>query len=464
MVLVRLPGFERRWSARKLSFRASEIIFRIDPRYATVSSKSRVFTPYMGGVSPITPISCECSNQSAGLQQPRPRNILPAPMTEKTRPTAEACAGPAGDPGPHLLPPRSRRAAGLPADAGRPRQLPLHPRPLPRDVPQAALDHAPVRRLLQRRRVQPALPLPARAGHDRALGRLRPADPDRLRLRPRRWRAARSAASASRSTRIDDMRRLFDGIPLDRVTTSMTINATAPILLALYLVVAEEQGVAWEKVGGTVQNDILKEYAARGTYIYPPGAVAQAGHRRHRLLRRAGAEVEHDLDLRLPHARGRLDRGAGGRLHPRQRPRLRRGGARPRPRDRRLRAAPLVLLQRPQQLPRGGGEVPRRAPAVGRAGARALRAQGPALALAALPHPDRAARRSPRSSPTTTWCAWRSRRWPRSAAAPSRCTPTRRDEALGLPTEESARLALRTQQIIAHESGVADVADPLGGS
>src|ERR1700720_1566864 len=69
---------------------------------------------------------------------------------------------------------------------------------------------------------------------------------------------------------IEDMRLLFEGIPLDRVTTSMTINSTASILLALYLAVAEERGVAWEKVGGTVQNDILKEYAARGTYIYPP--------------------------------------------------------------------------------------------------------------------------------------------------------------------------------------------------
>src|SRR5436305_2983632 len=70
---------------------------------------------------------------------------------------------------------------------------------------------------------------------------------------------------------LDDMRRLFDGIPLDKVTTSMTINATAAILLSLYLAVAEEQGAAWDKLGGTVQNDILKEYAARGTYIYPPG-------------------------------------------------------------------------------------------------------------------------------------------------------------------------------------------------
>src|SRR3984885_15296659 len=67
-----------------------------------------------------------------------------------------------------------------------------------------------------------------------------------------------------------DMRLLLAGLPLDTVTTSMTINATAAILLLLYQLVAEEQGVPGEKVGGTVQNDILKEYVARGTYIYPP--------------------------------------------------------------------------------------------------------------------------------------------------------------------------------------------------
>src|SRR5438034_87981 len=69
---------------------------------------------------------------------------------------------------------------------------------------------------------------------------------------------------------IEDMRRLFQEIPLDAVTTSMTINATAAILLLLYELVAEEQGVQGRRLGGTVQNDILKEYAARGTYIYPP--------------------------------------------------------------------------------------------------------------------------------------------------------------------------------------------------
>src|SRR5258708_30242742 len=69
---------------------------------------------------------------------------------------------------------------------------------------------------------------------------------------------------------IDDMRILLGGLPLDQVTTSMTINATAAILLLLYQLVAEEQDVPAAKLGGTIQNDILKEYVARGTYIYPP--------------------------------------------------------------------------------------------------------------------------------------------------------------------------------------------------
>src|ERR687884_663141 len=70
---------------------------------------------------------------------------------------------------------------------------------------------------------------------------------------------------------VDDMHQLLDGIPLDRVSTSMTINATAATLLAMYIVVAEERGIARDKLAGTIQNDILKEYIARGTYIYPPG-------------------------------------------------------------------------------------------------------------------------------------------------------------------------------------------------
>src|SRR5437762_5519319 len=69
---------------------------------------------------------------------------------------------------------------------------------------------------------------------------------------------------------VDDMHVLLDGIPLDRVSTSMTINATASTLLAMYVVVAEERGIRRDQISGTIQNDILKEYIARGTYIYPP--------------------------------------------------------------------------------------------------------------------------------------------------------------------------------------------------
>ena len=69
---------------------------------------------------------------------------------------------------------------------------------------------------------------------------------------------------------LEDMRLLFNDIPLDKITCSMTINATASILLAMYLAVAEERGIAWSDLGGTIQNDILKEYIARGTYIFPP--------------------------------------------------------------------------------------------------------------------------------------------------------------------------------------------------
>ena len=69
---------------------------------------------------------------------------------------------------------------------------------------------------------------------------------------------------------IDDMKILFNQIPLDKVTTSMTMNAPAGVLLSMYLAIAEEQGVPWDKVGGTIQNDVLKEIICRGQYIYPP--------------------------------------------------------------------------------------------------------------------------------------------------------------------------------------------------
>ena len=85
---------------------------------------------------------------------------------------------------------------------------------------------------------------------------------------------------------IEDMMRLFDGIDLEKISTSMTINATASILLALYIGVARRTGRDVQKLSGTIQNDVLKEYIARGTYIYPPPA-GDAHHHRHLLLRQS---------------------------------------------------------------------------------------------------------------------------------------------------------------------------------
>ena len=158
---------------------------------------------------------------------------------------------------------------------------------------------------------------------------------------------------------IDDMRRVFDGIPLDQVSTSMTMNAPAAVLLLLYELVGEEQGVEADKLTGTTQNDVLKEYIARGNFIYPPGPRDAPHDGPLRLLPRAHPEVEHDLDLRLPHAREGLLGGAGGGLYARQRDRVRPGRHRCRPRGGRVRPAAGLLLQRPQQRLPGGRQVPR---------------------------------------------------------------------------------------------------------
>ena len=108
---------------------------------------------------------------------------------------------------------------------------------------------------------------------------------------------------------IGDMRTLFDQIPLATMNTSMTINATAAWLLALYVAVAEEQGATAGSLSGTTQNDIIKEYLSRGTYVFPPGALDAADHRHHRLLHEGTAEVEPDERLQLSPAGSRCDAG-----------------------------------------------------------------------------------------------------------------------------------------------------------
>ena len=260
-----------------------------------------------------------------------------------------------------------------------------------------------------------------------------------------------------------DMEVLFDGIPLDRVSTSMTINATASILLAMYIAVAEKQGVSPEKLRGTIQNDILKEYVARGTYIFPPGPsmriitdifayckdyvpkwnpISISGYH----IREAGSTAVQEVAFTL----------ADGIAY--------------------VEAAIKAGLQVDEFAPRLSFffnahnnflEEVAKFRAARRIWAKIMK--------------ERFGAKDPRS--------WRLRFHTQTAG----CTLTAQqpennvirvtiqalaavlggtqslhtnalDEALALPTAKSARIALRTQQIIAYESGVADTVDLMAGS
>ena len=172
---------------------------------------------------------------------------------------------------------------------------------------------------------------------------------------------------------IEDMRLLLAGIPLGEVSTSMTINA--PGLAAAAALRAGGRG-AGRRRRAAVRHDPERhpQGVHRPRQLHLPGPAQHAADRRHvPLLHRAAAALEHDLDLGLPHPRGRLDGRPGAGLHARQRHRLRAGGGGRGPRGGRLRAAAVVLLQRPQRLLPGGRQVPRRPHAVGRDDARPLR-------------------------------------------------------------------------------------------
>ena len=188
--------------------------------------------------------------------------------------------------------------------------------------------------------------------------------------------------------------------PRRRSRTSMTINATAAILLTLYETVARRRGVdPRAPAGHDPERHPQGVHRARDLHL-PARAVDAAGDRHVRLLPGRAAGLEHDQHQRLPHARGRRDGGPGGRLHGRQCHRLRRRGPRRRPGLRRVRAAPLVLLRRPQRPPRGGREVPRRPPRVGHGRTRAVRRDAIRRAWPCASTSRPAARRSPPSSRT----------------------------------------------------------------
>ena len=353
-----------------------------------------------------------------------------------------------------LYTPEDLRGLALRGQARLPGRVPVHARAVSVDVPRAALDHADVRGLRAARGHQRALQVPARAGADGALHGLRHARPHGLRRRPPARPRRGGQARACRSRRSPTSSCSSADIPLDRVTTSMTINCTASVALAMYLALADKQGVSWDRVGGTMQNDMLKEFIAQKEWISPArvGGAHRGGH--HRVLHAARAALQPRVDLRLPHPRGGLDGGAGAGLHPRRRLRLRR-------RVRRSaaststpsRRACQLLLRHPQRLLRGDRQAAGGPAHLGHRDAGPLRGDAsPSRCGCARTRRPRACRPPP-SSRSTTWRGSPSRRSPRCSGGAQSLHTNSYDEVLALPTEEAVTVALRTQQIIAEETG-----------
>ncbi len=309
-----------------------------------------------------------------------------------------------------------------------------------------------------------ALQVPPLARADGPLDRLPPPDALRLRLRPRDVGRARSASAASRSTRSRDMEVLFDGIDLGAVTTSMTINSTAPIALAMYLAVAEKQGTPWSKVGGTLQNDILKEYIAQKEYIFPPrpsmrlitdqfsfcarhvpkwNTISISGYH----IREAGSTALQELAFTLRDGMEYVKYGVDAGLAVDEfAPRLSfffnahndffEEIAK-------FRAARRVWAK--VMRDRYGAKNPRVVDAA------ASTRRRPACSLTAQQPYNNVVRVAVQALAAVL-------------GGTQSLHTNSLDETLALPTEFAAKVALRTQQILAHESGVANTIDPLGGS
>ena len=261
---------------------------------------------------------------------------------------------------------------------------------------------------------------------------------------------------------LQDMETLFDGIPLDKISTSMTINATAFILLAFYIALAKKKGVAIEKLKGTIQNDILKEYAARGTYIYPPepsmrlitdifaycsqelplwNTISISGYH----MREAGATAVQELAFTLAngkaYVKAALKEGLDINLFGKRLSFFFNAHNNLFEEVAKFRAARKLWAGMMQQM----GATDPKALMLRfhtQTGGSTLTAQQPLNNISRVTIQTLAAVLGGTQSLHTNGY----------------------DEALSLPTEEAARTALRTQQIVAHESGVADTVDPLGGS
>jgi len=260
-----------------------------------------------------------------------------------------------------------------------------------------------------------------------------------------------------------DMRTLLLGIPLDEVTTSMTINATAPLLLLMYQLVAEEQGVPAERIRGTVQNDILKEYIARGTYIYP---VAPSMRLVTDVLAYAAAELPNWNTISIS---GYHIREAGATAAQELAFTIANGLAY-------VRAAAAAGLDVDDFAPRLSFfwnahsdllEEVAKFRAARRLWARLMRdevgAKNPA-SWRMRSHIQTAGSTLTAQQPYNNVVRTTIQALAAVLGGTQSLHTNSFDEALGLPTEESALLALRTQQVIAAESGVAGSIDPLAGS
>ena len=262
---------------------------------------------------------------------------------------------------------------------------------------------------------------------------------------------------------IDDMRTAFDDVPLDQVSTSMTINAPAACLLLLYELVGEEQGVPSEKLRGTTQNDVLKEYIARGNYIYPPAPTMRLTTDLFQYCHERVPQMEHDLDLRLPLPREGLLGRAGGRVHAVLRDRLRAGG------DRR---GPDVdeFAPRLAFFFNGHNNVFQEV-AKFRAARRMwahimrerFRATNPKATMLRF-HTQTGGVTLTAQQPENNIVRVALQGFAAVCGGTQSLHTNGFDEALALPTERAAKIAVRTQQILAHESGAADSVDPFAGS
>ena len=261
---------------------------------------------------------------------------------------------------------------------------------------------------------------------------------------------------------VEDLERLFHGIPLDQVSTSMTINATAAILLAMYIVVGEEQQVPLTQLQGTLQNDILKEYIARGTYIYPPapslrlvtdvfrftsGAgmsfnpISISGYH----MREAGATAVQELAFTFANGLEYVRRAQSAGL----------GVNEFAPRISFFFAAYTDLFEEIAKFR-----------AARRLWARLMKEQFNANDAAARLrfHTQTGGATLTAQQPLNNVVRVAIQAMAAVLGGTQSLHTNSYDEALALPTERSATLALRTQQLLAHETGVPEVVDPLGGS